>query len=128
MIDEHFFTHLHGKKDVAMAYWNVGDWAFAYFSEDGYWYPAEIIELDGKQIKVRYDDDDSEEWLEADSLAEYATEKGEEGAEAWFEEDEGYYAVTVLDANGEDVQVEYEDGTIEWTDLSYLRFAGDEEE
>ena len=110
-----------------MSDWSVGDWAFAYFSEDGYWYPAEIIDVDGKQYQVRYDEDDSEEWLEKDSLADYSTEAGEKGAEAWSDEDDeegGYYSVNILEVNEEQVKVEYEDGTIEWTDLSYLRFEG----
>lgn len=106
-----------------MSDWSVGDWAFAYSSEDGYWYPAEIIELDGNQYNVRYEADESEEWLDAESLADYSTEAGEEGAEAYWEDDEGYYAVTILDVKEEQVQVEYEDETVEWTDLSYLRFA-----
>jgi hypothetical protein len=108
-----------------MSDWNVGDWAFAYSSEDTYWYPAEIIAVDGSQFNVKYDFDDSEEWLEADSLDEYSTEADEAGAEAWSDDDEAFYAVTILDVKDEEVQVEYEDGTQEWTDLSYLRFAGE---
>ncbi len=110
-----------------MADWNVGDWAFVYFSEDGYWYPAEIIDIDGDSYNVRYDIDDTEEWVEEDSLADYSTEAGEEGAECWFEDDDCYYEVSILAIEDEQVQVEYEDGSNEWTDLSYLRFAGEEE-
>ena len=107
-----------------MGNWTVEDWVYAYYSDDGYWYPAEIIEVRGDSYKVRYDDDDSEEWLEEDSLADYGAEVDEEGAEAWWEEDEEYYAVTILEVNEEQVKVEYEDGEVEWTDLSCLRFEG----
>ena len=106
-----------------MSDWTVEDWVFAYFSEDGYWYPAEIVEVDGDSYKVCYDDG-SEEWLDADSLEDYDASPGEEGAEAWWDEDECFYEVTILEVNDEQVKVEYEDGVTEWTDLSYLRFAG----
>lgn len=106
-----------------MSDWSVGDWAYALSSEDSYWYPAEIIEADGNQYNVRYDEDESEEWLEVASLADYSTEPGEQGAEAWSEADESYYAVNVLEVNEEQIQVEYEDGTTEWMDLGNLRFA-----
>lgn len=107
-----------------MSDWNVGDWAFAYSSEDTYWYPAEIIETDGSRFKVRYDFDDTEEWLADDSLDGYSAAAGEEGAEAWSDDEEAFYAVTILEVKDEEVQVAYEDGAQEWTDLSYLRYAG----
>jgi hypothetical protein len=105
-----------------MADWSVGDWAFVYYSEDGYWYPAEILKLEGKRYKVRYEYDDSEETVDADSVADYTTYAGENGAEAYSDEDESYYSVTILDTRDEEVQVQYEDETTEWVDLSYLRF------
>jgi hypothetical protein len=108
-----------------MADWSVGDWVFACSSEDNYWYPAEIIAVKGKQFNVKYDFDETQEWLADDSLTEYSAQADETGAEAWSDDDEAFYAVTILKVKEAEVQVEYEDGTQEWTDLSYLRFAGE---
>jgi len=106
-----------------MTDWNVGDWVFAYWEEDGYWYPAEITSINAESYEVKYDDGTTE-WIESDSLAEYSTEAGEEGAEAYYESDDTYYEVTILEVNEEQVKVQYEDETVEWTDLSNLRFEG----
>jgi hypothetical protein len=105
-----------------MADWSIGDWAFVYSAEDEYWYPAKIITATGKRYKVRHEFDDSQDWVEADALAGYHTFPGEEGAECWFEADEAFYAVNILELRNNEVRVEYEDGTKEWTDLSFLRF------
>jgi hypothetical protein len=128
--DNRLFIPLKGA--VKMADWSAGDWVFAYYSEDEYWYPAEIVDVEGgllkgKKYRVRYDYDDEEEVVDADSLAEYSTYAGEPGAECWWEEDESYYAVEILDANEEEVQVRFEDGTEEWMDLADLRFEAQEE-
>ncbi len=105
-----------------MSDWKIGDWAFVYYSDDEYWYPAEIVKIDGDSFKIRYDYDDSEEWVKADYLQEYSTYVGEKGAESWWEKDEEYYAVSVIEVRDEQVRIKHEDGTIEWTDLSNLRF------
>lgn len=105
-----------------MSDWQIGDWAFVYYSDDEYWYPGEIIKIDGGSYKVRYDYDDSEEWVKEDCLQGYSTYIGEKGAESWWKADEAYYAVNVIDVKDERVQVKYEDGTVEWIDLSNMRF------
>ena len=107
-----------------MAGWQVNDWAFAYSSEDEYWYPAVITKVMGNKFKVRYDCDDSEEVVDADSLDDYRTYAGEKGAECWVEADQVYYPVVILDTHDDDEQayVKYDDGVKEWTDLSNLRF------
>ncbi len=106
-----------------MADWSDGDWVFAYYDEDEYWYPAEIVRIEGNDVKVRYDYDDSKEVVTIDYLDEYSTFVGEKGAESYSDEDEAYYPVVIKEVNEENILVEYEDGSAEWTDLSYLRFA-----
>jgi hypothetical protein len=102
--------------------WKVGDWAFAYFEDDGYWYPAEVTAVDGKEITVRYDYDEEEETLDKKYLDDYKTHPGEEGAECYSEDDDVYYEVDIVKVNGEEILVRYEDDTEEWVDLSDLRF------
>ena len=114
------------KKENGSDEWHVSDWVFAFSEEEGYWYPAEITQITDEGITVHYEADDTEELLDADSLADYSTEVGEEGAESWWEKDESYYAVNILAVQAKRVQVEYEDGVVEWTDLSNLRFSGEE--
>jgi hypothetical protein len=107
-----------------MADWSVGDWVFAYFEEEEYWYPAEIVKTGwmGK-FTVRYDFDKKEETLGKDNLDEYSAFAGEKGAECWSDEDEDYYAVTIKKVDGENILVRWDDGSEEWTDLSNLRYA-----
>ncbi len=105
-----------------MADWSVGDWAFVYFSEDGYWYPAEIIEIDGESFLMRYEYDEAEEWVEEDCLDDYSTYVGEEGAECYWDEDEAYFPVSILDTRDEEALVQFEDEQQAWVDLTYLRF------
>ena len=106
-----------------MAEWTTGDRTFAYWEGDGYWYPATITAIDGEDITVRWDEDDSEEVVAADCLDGYSVVVGETGAESWSTDDDEYYPVTVNDVQGESIQVEYEDATIEWVDITNLRFA-----
>ena len=104
--------------------WEVGDWTFAYSDDDEYWYPAEIVDINDNQVKVRFDIDDSEEWLDVDDLADYEADPAEEGVECWWKKDDEYYAVSILEVKGEDVLVEFEDGEQAWVDLSHLRYEG----
>jgi hypothetical protein len=107
-----------------MEYWNEGDRAFAYWDEDEYFYPATIISIEGDDIYIRFDSGE-EEWTNADYLEEYAAEVDEE-VECQSAQDDMYYDVTVIDVDGERVEVEYEDETTEWTRLDRLRFFIDE--
>lgn len=109
---------------MAGDFWEVGDWVFAYSNEDEYWYPAEIIDIENEKMKVRFDIDDTEEWLEEDLLAEFAADPSEVGVECWWKKDDEYYAVEILEVKGEDVLVEFEDGEQAWVDLSHLRYEG----
>lgn len=103
-----------------MEYWNEGDRVFAYFDEDEYFYPATIIKIDGDDIYVRFDTGE-EEWTNADYLEEYKVAEDEE-VECQSAKDNLYYDVTVVDVDGDRVEVEYDDETREWTTLARLRF------
>ncbi len=103
-----------------MEYWNEGDRAYAFWDEDEYFYPATIVSIDGEDIYVRFDTGE-EEWTNADYLEPYEAEVDEE-VECQSKEDDMYYDVTIIDVDGERVEVEFEDGATEWTTLARLRF------
>ena len=107
-----------------MDYWTEGNRAFAYWDEDEYFYPATIVTIDGDDIFVRFDTGE-EEWTNAEYLEEFIVEVDDE-VECKSTQDNLYYDVTVLDVDGDRVEVEYEDGTSEWSTLSRLRFFVDE--
>lgn len=104
-------------------YWGEGDRVFAYWEEDGYWYPATIDSTDDDGIYViwDYEDESDDTALSEDSVDELQVWVGDD-VEAWWEEDEQYYPAKVIAVNGDQVQVEYEDGTA-WVDITYLRLA-----
>ena len=108
-----------------MDYWTEGNRAFAYWDEDEYFYPATIVTIDGDDIFVRFDTGE-EEWTNAEYLEEFIVEVDDE-VECKSTQDNLYYDVTVLDVDGDRVEVEYEDETSEWSTLSRLRFFVDEE-
>jgi len=108
-----------------MDYWTEGNRAFAFWDEDEYFYPTTIIALDGEDIFIRFDTGE-EEWTNADYLEEFIVEVDDE-VECKSTQDNLYYDVTVLDVDGDRVEVEYEDETSEWSTLSRLRFFVDED-
>jgi hypothetical protein len=108
-----------------MEYWNEGGRAFAYWDEDEYFYPATITQIDGDDIHIRFDTGE-EEWTNANYLEAFTVEVDEE-VECKSAQDDLYYDVTVIDVDGDRVEVEYDNETTEWTTLSRLRFYIDEE-
>ena len=108
-----------------MEYWNEGDRTFAFWDDDEYFYPATIVTIDGDDIFVRFDTGE-EEWTNAEYLEEFIVEVDDE-VECKSTQDNLYYDVTVLDVDGDRVEVGYEDETSEWSTLSRLRFFVDEE-
>ena len=108
-----------------MDFWTEGNRAFAYWDEDEYFYPATIVTIDGDDLFVRFDTGE-EEWTNAEYLEEFIVEVDDE-VECKSTQDNLYYDVTVLDVDGDRVEVEYEDETTEWSSLSRLRFFVDED-
>jgi len=108
-----------------MKYWNEGQRAFAFFDEDEYFYPATILQIDGDDIYIRFDTGE-EEWTSSDYLEEYLVVANDE-VECQSNQDDLFYDVTVLEVDGERVEVEYDNGTTEWTSLNRLRFYIDEQ-
>lgn len=107
-----------------MEYWNEGDRAFAFWDEDEYFYPATILKIEDEDIFIRFDTGE-EEWTNADYLEAFEVEPDEE-VECRSAQDDMYYDVIVLEVNGNNVEIEYEDETTEWTTLNRLRFYLDE--
>ena len=103
-----------------MEYWSEGDRVFAYRDEDDYFYPATILNIEEEDIFIRFDTGE-EEWTQEEFLEEYAVSADEE-VECKSTKDDQYYDVTVLSADGDRVEVEFSDGSTEWTTLSRIRF------
>ena len=103
-----------------MEYWNEGDRVYAYWEEDEYFYPATIITIEGGDLYVGYDTGE-EEWTTAEYLDEFSAEVDQE-VECQSAEDDLYYDVTIINVDGDKVEVEYEDESTEWTSLDRLRF------
>ena len=108
-----------------MEYWNEGDRVFAYWDEDDYFYPATILEITEEDIYIRFDTGE-EEWTQEEYLEEYAVSADEE-VECKSAKDDQYYDVTVRSADGDRVEVEFSDGSTEWTTLNRIRFYIEEE-
>jgi hypothetical protein len=108
-----------------MEYWTEGNRTFAFWDEDEYFYPATIITIEGDDIFVRFDTGE-EEWTDADYLEEYAVEVDDQ-VECKSAKDNLFYDVIIINTDGDRVEVEYEDGTTEWTTVNRLRFFVDEE-
>lgn len=107
-----------------MEYWSEGDRAYAYWDGDEYFYPATVVTIEGDDIYIRFDTGE-EEWTNAEYLEEFAAEV-DEVIECKSARDDLYYDATVIEVDGDRVQVEFEDETTEWTTLSRLRFFMDE--
>lgn len=103
-----------------MEYWNEGDRVYAYRDEDDYFYPATILSIAEEDIFIRFDTGE-EEWTQEEFLEEYAVSADEE-VECKAAKDDLYYDVTVLSADGDRLEVEFEDGSAEWTTLNRIRF------
>ena len=103
-----------------MDFWTVGSRAFAYCDEDEYFYPATIITIEGDDLYVGYDTGE-EEWTTAEYLDEFSAEVDQE-VECQSAEDDLYYDVTIINVDGDKVEVEYDDESTEWTSLDRLRF------
>ena len=107
-----------------MEYWTEGNRTFAFWDEDEYFYPATIITIEGDDIFIRFDTGE-EEWTDADYLEAFEVDVDDQ-VECKSAKDDLFYDVIVIQADGERVEVEYEDATTEWTTLSRLRFFVDE--
>ncbi len=104
-----------------MEYWSEGDRVFAYWDEDDYFYPATILSIaEEGDIYIRFDTGE-EEWTQEEYLEEYATSADEE-LECKSIKDDIYHDVTVLSVDGDRVEVEFDDGSTEWSSLDRIRF------
>lgn len=103
-----------------MEYWSEGDRVFAYWDEDDYFYPAVILNIAEEDIYIRFDTGE-EEWTQEEFLEEYAISADEE-VECKAAKDDQYYDVTVRNVDGDQLEVEFSDGSTEWTTLNRIRF------
>jgi hypothetical protein len=120
------WTNVGNLRVAAEDVWTVDDRVFAFFEDDGYWYPATITDINDDEVEISYDDG-STETTTADYLDELELSVGD-AVESLWASDGLFYESQIVDINGDRIQVEYEDGSKEWTDISHLRVAASEEE
>ncbi|HVS34502.1 MAG TPA: agenet domain-containing protein [Gemmataceae bacterium] len=97
----------------------VGCRVFGRWAPDGYWYPGTVKEKkDGKYL-VRFDDSDKA-WLDENEVAGYQPTFGDHIQGNWLGKGI-FYSGRVAKRNGEKVRIEYDDGDVENTTISYLR-------
>jgi hypothetical protein len=105
---------------MKMEYWSKGDRVYAYWDEDEYFYPAQILSIEDEDIHIRFDSGE-EEWTTVDYVDEYSAKINQE-VECQSAQDDLYYDVTIIGVDGDKVEVEYGNETTEWTTLDRLRF------
>jgi Tumour suppressor p53-binding protein-1 Tudor/Agenet domain len=106
--------------------WSVDDRVFAYYEDDGYWYPATITAVNEDEVEITYDDG-SAETTTPDYLDELDVAVGDPVESLWAA-DGLYHESQIVDISGDRIQVEYDDGSLEWTDIGHLRVAAEESE
>lgn len=102
------------------AFFRAGGRCFAYWPDDGAWYPARITGGPGREVSVRFDDG-AEATRTAGGLRPYAIPDGarvEENLEGKGE----YWPATVEGISGEAVTVRYRDGSTAVSTFARIRF------
>lgn len=92
---------------------------FARWAADGKFYPGTIRERRDSSWLIEYDDGETS-WLEFADLS-LLTVYGQMWLECRWLKGQSYYAAKVLSVRGEEVRVQYQDGTIEDATVSMLR-------
>lgn len=106
--------------------YEVGEVVWAYDEEDGYWYPAVIVELGDDSVTVVFDEDDDEGVeLDYETIRPLELEAGDE-VECWDDADEMYYAAVVetVDPDEGIITVQFDNGDTADVDPGYLRLDG----
>lgn len=98
----------------------AGTYVFAYWEADGFWYPAEVEEVDGEQVHVHFLDDDARKWLPIGQVGRYEVDVGD-AVEANWQNGGKYYPGTIADRDGDRYYVQYDDGDEERVDVRQLR-------
>jgi hypothetical protein len=97
----------------------VGCRVFGRWSPDGYWYPGTVKAIkDGKYL-LGFDDHDKA-WLDEDDVVGYQPTFGDHIEGDWLGKGK-FYGGKIVKRNGEKVRIEYDDGDVEDTTISYLR-------
>ena len=86
---------------------------------EGYWFPATIIDIDGDECLIDYDDfgDDYNEWVGLDSIRfiekEYELAAGTK-VEIFWNEDGEWYRAEVLKSRGARYFIHYDGWSSQW--------------
>lgn len=98
----------------------AGTRVFAYWQENGYWYPATVLNETEQGIEIRYDDDGSERTLPPGQVVDIALDVGSVVEGNWL--GGGVYYEGLIGAiNGENITINYADGDVEQTTLNMVR-------
>ncbi len=118
--DLRFSIDTDSSADVDNAF-DVNDRVFATReSYGGGMYPATVLEVDDGRYRVDWDDESDAVWLDASELMPLQVECGEY-YECYREDEDDYQACAIVDVDGEDIKVVYEDAAEEWVTTSNLR-------
>jgi hypothetical protein len=99
--------------------WKAGDRALVKWSQDDFWYPATIQQIDGERLFVRFDDGDKE-WTVPDHVMEIDIDVGDRVYGRW-QAGQYYYPGKVAEKREEEIYIHYDDGDKEWTTISMVR-------
>jgi len=101
----------------------VGDYVENKSADDGMYYEAEVLDVQGDRIEVGYEDD-STEWTTLTNLRvpDWETWEVGDAVLAYWEDDGYFYPAKITDIDDEGIHVRYEDGTEEVSDSDYLEY------
>lgn len=103
--------------------WRIGDRVLAHWSHDSFWYPATVKKIEGERIYLRFDDGDKE-WTHSEQLMKLEIKSGDR-VYGRYKKGPAYYPGYIRNVQGEEIQVQYDDGDEEWTTLAMLRMVPD---
>lgn len=113
------FLIIIGSPAFADGGWGIGDQVLVNWSGDDYWYPATIVDEEGGEFFVIFDDGDRE-WVLPDDIAPDDLAEGDRIQGNW----QGggvYYPGYIAERRGNAVLIEYDDGDVEATTIGFLR-------
>ena len=99
--------------------YEIGDRVLVDWSGDAYWYPATIVDENGSELFVIYDDSDRE-WVSPQQVAEENLSPGDQ-IECKWDGGDVFYTGIIAARKGDAVFIQYDDGDEEVSAINQLR-------
>ena len=97
-----------------------GDWVLGKWKNDKFWFPAVVVEDDGADVVLRYDDG-TKEVAPKKNVKAYDWKVGSKVSCRWSKDDK-WYAGTITKLKDADLTIKYDDdGTVEATSTGRCR-------